>query len=153
MHTYTIGTDVARQLVRANAVAGAAIVGQPGGWSVMLQVGTTKKLLGTQRSDKARTWRSLDSCVQYLRDELSIVNIDHLDATNYTRDGSARVQRPDTTARLKQAHEAAAYDRRFRASVQAGIDDPHPNISGEEVDAHFAKKRADLRKRIAQGHV
>src|SRR3546814_17968970 len=67
MHTQTIGTNVARQLVEANAIGGAAIVGQSGGWSVVLRVGATEKLLGTQRADKPRIWRSLDSCVQYLK--------------------------------------------------------------------------------------
>lgn len=43
------------------------------------------------------------------------------------------------------------YDAWFRAKVQEALDDPRPRIPGEEVEAYFAKKRADLRARIAKG--
>lgn len=41
------------------------------------------------------------------------------------------------------------YDAWFRAQVQEALDDPRPLIPGEEVEAYFAKKRADLRAKIA----
>lgn len=43
------------------------------------------------------------------------------------------------------------YDAWFRARVQEALDDPRPLIPGEEVEAYFAKKRAELRARIAAG--
>ncbi len=43
------------------------------------------------------------------------------------------------------------YDAWFRAKVQEALDDPRPLIPGEEVEAYFAKKRAELRARIAAG--
>ena len=79
MSSQTIDTAMARRLAEASAIGGAAIIGQPGGWSVMLRMGATEKPLGTQRTDRPRTWRSLDTCMDYLRNELRIVRVDRLD--------------------------------------------------------------------------
>lgn len=57
--------------------------------------------------------------------------------------------RPDTTAALKNAHVATAYDKWLKAEVQEAIDDTSPSIPHEEVKQHFAGKREALRKRIA----
>ena len=145
----TIDTLVARRMAETAAIRGASIIGQPGGWSVMLKVGMQEKPLGTQRTDKPRTWRSLDSCVTYLRDELHIVRVDGIDATHYSEASVHTKHRADASDRMKRAHEAAAYDKWFRAQVQEAIDDPHPGIPHEEVAAEFADSRAALRKRIA----
>jgi len=149
MNTHTIDTAMARHMVEAQAIRGASIIGQPGGWSVMLKLGLTEKPLGTQRTDKPRRWRSLDSCVGYLRTELQIVRVDMLDASNYSV-GDADRRRTDTAERMKRTHEAAAYDSWFRAQVQASIDDPLPSIPHEEVMDEFAERRAALRKKIAK---
>ena len=143
----TIDTLVARRMVEAAAIRGAAIIGQPGGWSVVLKVGMQEKPLGTQRTDKPRTWRSLDSCVSYLRDELHIVRIDGIDATHHSEASIHTKRRADASERMKRAHEAAAYDKWFRAQVQESLDDPRPSIPHEEVMAEFAGRRAALRKR------
>ena len=37
------------------------------------------------------------------------------------------------------------YDAWFRAKVQEALDDPRPPISGEDVEAYFAKRRAGLK--------
>ena len=135
MTTHTIDTAMARRMVEASAIRGASIIGQPGGWSVMLKMGMIEKPLGTQRSDKPRTWRSLDTCMAYLRSELSIVRVDTLDASNYSNSDSTRRPRLDAAERMKRAHEAAAYDAWFREQVQAAIEDPRPSIPHEQVMA------------------
>ncbi len=151
MNTHTIDTLLARQMVEAAALRGASIIGQPGGWSVMLKIGKTEKPLGTQRTDKPRTWRSLDSCMAYLRDELQIVRVDGIDASQYSAASVHTKRRADSSARMKAAHEAAAYDKWFRAQVQESLDDPRPSIPHEEVmrdvraliaKAKIAKQRA-----------
>lgn len=151
MNTHTIDTLLARQMVEAAALRGASIIGQPGGWSVMLKIGKTEKPLGTQRTDKPRTWRSLDSCMTYLRDELHIVRVDGIDASQYSAASVHTKRRADSSARMKAAHEAAAYDKWFRAQVQESLDDPRPSIPHEEVmhdvraliaKAKIAKQRA-----------
>ena len=40
------------------------------------------------------------------------------------------------------ASDPAAHDAWFRAKVKEALDDPRPSISQEEVEAHFAKRRA-----------
>ncbi len=154
MGTNTIDTAVARQMVDAKAIRSASIIGQPGGWSVMLKLGMTEKPLGAQRTDKPRMWRSLDTCVQYLRNELQIMRIDMLDASNYSDGGVTRTQRKDTAERMKRAHEAAAYDVWFREQVQEAIDDPAPSIAHAKVmaDAQAVIERAREKKKKNKHH-
>ena len=38
--------------------------------------------------------------------------------------------------------DSQAYDEWFRAKVQEALDDPRPSLSHEEVEAHFAARRA-----------
>ena len=133
MSTHTIDTGMARRMVEASAISGASIIGLPGGWSVMLRLGMAEKPLGTQRTDKPRTWRSLDTCMNFLKNELRIVRVDLLDASNHSVGGVTRSTRADSSERMKRAHEAAAYDSWFRAQVQASIDDQRPSISHEQV--------------------
>jgi hypothetical protein len=117
-HT-TIDTAVARRMVEASAIRGAVIVGLQGGWGVRLKVGMTEKPLGTQRTDKPRTWTSLDTCMAYLRNELKIVRVDGLDASNYSAAPIHTRRRQDTAERMKAAHEAAAYTDWLRDNVGA----------------------------------
>ena len=129
----TIDTLVARRMAENAAIRGASIIGQPGGWSVILKVGMQEKPLGTQRTDKPRTWRSLDSCMTYLREELHIVRVDGIDATDYSEASAHTKHRADASERMKRAHEAAAYDKWFRAQVQESLDDPRPSIPHDQV--------------------
>lgn len=144
----TIDTGLAREMVRAKAIRGASIVGQPGGWSVVLKHGRTSKALAAQRSRRVRVWRSLDRCVDYLKTELGIVQIGALDASRFTR-GVGRQQRPDRAKALQRAHKAAAYDAWLQAEVAASMTDPRPSVPHQEVERRFAAKRANLRRRLA----
>ena len=149
MSDHTIDTAMAKRMVEASAIQGVAIIGQPGGWGVVLKLGMIEKPLGTQRTDKPRLWRSLDRCIDYLKNELHIARFEMLDATNHSDVALKGKTRNDTSARMRHAHEAAAYDKWFREQVQASLDDPRPGIPDEEVKQHFAGKREALRKRIA----
>ncbi|CAM5216406.1 hypothetical protein CDEF62S_00151 [Castellaniella defragrans] len=139
----TIDTATARRLAEAGTIRGVSIIGQPGGWSVMLKMGTLEKPLGGQKTDKPRTWRSLDTLTEYLRKDLSILRIDGVDATHHSSADANRPGRPDAAARMKRAHEAAAYDAWFRAQVDAGIKeaaDPATQwISHEDAMARMHK--------------
>ncbi len=154
MSDHTIDTAMAKRMVETAAIHGAAIIGQPGGWSVMLKLGMTEKPLGSQRGDKPRLWRSLDSCIEYLKNELHIARFDMLDATNYSAvaiDAKARV---DTTGRVQRTH-VAAHDKWFREQVEQAIkeaDDPNTEwVSHKDAKANWSKKRAELVKRIKEG--
>jgi hypothetical protein len=47
----TIDTAKAKRMAAASAIQGASIIGQPGGWTVMLKLGVVEQPLGTQRTD------------------------------------------------------------------------------------------------------
>lgn len=144
----TIDTATARRMAEAGTIRGVSIIGQPGGWSVMLKVGIHEKPLGAQKTDKPRTWRSLDTLTEYLRKDLSIVHIDGVDATHHSSVGVRRPGRPDAAVRMKQVHEAAAYNAWFLAQVDAGIkeaDDPSTQwISNEDAEANMEQLLAVL---------
>lgn len=148
----TIDTAIAKRLVEASAISGASIVGQSGGWSVMLKVGMQEKALGVQRSDKPRLWKSLDRCVDYLKNELQIAHIDMLDATEFSPAPMAGSSKNNASERMRNAHEAAAYDKWLRAQVGQAIeeaDDPSTEwVSHEVIKDDMAKQRAALKARI-----
>jgi len=151
MTTDTIDTAMARKLVNALAIQGASIIGQPGGWSVMLQLGAAQKPLGVQRSNKPRTWRSLDRCVDYLKNELHLSRFDLLDATLHSDGPTPGKPRSDAAQRMRQTHQAAAYDKWFRAEVAQGIqeaDDPATVwLDNNTVMAQSAERRAQWLER------
>ena len=154
MSTHTIDTATVKRLVEARAIRGAAIIGQPGGWSVLLKYGMEERPLGIQRADRPRLWRSLDTCVDYLKEELHIGRIDLVDATGHSGDASLPGKsRPDAAERMRKAFAAAEHDRWFREQVEIGLreaDDPATEwITNETVERERAQWRADLQKRIA----
>ena len=153
MSANTIDTAMAKRMVEAAAIHGAAIIGQPGGWSVILKLGKIEKPLGAQRTDKPRMWRSLDRCVEYLKNELHIARFELLDATNYSDIAIVGGKcRADASARLRNAHEAAGHDKWFREQVELGLaeaDDPNTEwVSNEDANKSWARKRAALVKRV-----
>lgn len=147
----TIDTAMAKQLIQARAIQGASIVGRAGGWSVVLKLGSTQRTLTAQRSKDVRVWRSLDRCVSFMKDELGVALIDQVDASRHAADSPARKTRADAAERLRRAHEAAAHDKWFRSQVEAGLHDLDTGdvLSERAHDAHWAKRRTTLEKRIA----
>lgn len=146
-----IDTAMAKQLARERAIRSASIVGQPGGWSVVLKLEVSEKALAAQRSRHVRVWRSLDRCVAFMRTELGVEQFDQLDASCYAAEGPGRKTRVDAADRMRRAHEAVAHDEWFRAQVGEGLRDLDAGrVVGEAGhDAHWAKRRAALKKRIA----
>jgi len=146
----TIDTTTARRMAETGTIRGAAIIGQPGGWSVMLKMGMVEKPLGAVKTDRPRVWRSVDSLLAYLRKDLQIVKIDGLDATHHKAADVVRRARPDQAARMKRAHEAAAHDAWFQAEVGAAIkeaDDPNTQwVSHADAMADMHKHLDKLEK-------
>ena len=141
----TIDHGTLSRLVEAGAVRGAHIIGQSGGWAVMVKYGMHERPLAAQRSKAVRNFRKFETLVNYLRG-IGIQRFD-VDAANFDP-ATSTTTRPDRSEALKLAHQAAAYDAWFKEQVQASIDDPRPSLTSEEVEAKFAAKRAALRKRI-----
>ena len=135
------------RLVEAGAVRGANVIGLPGGWGIVIQYGMTERALAAKRG-AVRIFRKFETLVGYLR-EIGVTRY-QVDATQFDPVAlKLERHRADASARMKHAHEAAAYDKWFRVQVQAALDDPRLSIPREEVKAEFAKKRDLLRKRVA----
>lgn len=141
----TIDHGTFARLVEAGAVRGARIVGQKGGWAVLVSYGTAERPLAAQRSRRVRVWRKFETLVGYLR-EIGIAKFD-VDAVNFAPD-QLRATRPDRAEALRRAHAAAEHDVWFRTEVQAALieaDDPATQwVSHEEAKAEWAQRRLEL---------
>ena len=143
----TIDHSTLTKLVEVGTVRAARVVGQDGGWGVIVKDRKTERSLAAQRG-QVRLFRKLETVVAYLK-SIGIGRFD-VDAINYDPARTDR-RRPDRTEALKQTHEAAAYDKWFREQVQAARDDPRPSVAHDEVSARWAKKRAQLVKKAKTG--
>lgn len=142
--TDTIDHTTLSRLVEAGAVRGAHIVGQSGGWAVLVKYGMTERPLAAQRSRQVRLFRKFETLVAYLK-RIGIARFD-VDATSYDTESITTARRPDRADALKRAHEAAAHDTWLREQVQASLDDPRPSLSDEAARAHFASRKEALRQ-------
>jgi hypothetical protein len=154
MHPQTIDHTTLSRLAEAGAVRSAHIVGQAGGWGVLVKYGMTERVLAAQRSREVRLFRNFETLVSYLKG-IGIAKFE-VDAVHYAaKDSTSGRKRPDSAAKMKHAHEAAAYDKWLRAEVGAAImeaDDPNTNwVSNEDANNTWAKKRAELTQ-LAGGH-
>lgn len=142
----TIDHVTLSRLVEANAVNGANIIGQPGGWGVVIKYGMTERALAAKRGT-VRVFRKFETLVGYLKG-IGVAKY-QVDATGFDPAALKLTRRSVVaTERMKNAHQAAAYDKWFREQVQEAIDDPRPAIPSAEVKKHFAAKRKELQKRI-----
>jgi hypothetical protein len=145
MTAETIDHTTLSKLAEAGAVRSAHVVGQAGGWGILVKYGMTERALAAQRSHQVRIFRKFETLVNYLKG-VGIARFD-VDTANYDPASLATARtRPDSAAKLKIAHEAAAYDVWFREQVQASIDDPRPSISDNEARLMFAARKAALRQ-------
>ena len=142
MAAETIDHGTLSRLVEAGAVRGACIVGQRGGWAVLVKYGMTERALAAQRSRQVRLFRKFETLVSYLK-TIGIARFD-VDAVNYDPKTTSMTRRPDRSEALKRAHEAAAYDVWFREQVQTSIDDPRPSVPHSDIAAEWAGERAAL---------
>jgi hypothetical protein len=120
------------------------VVGKAGGWGVIVKCGGTVRPLAAQRG-KVRLFSKLETVAAYLKG-IGIARFD-VNVEGYDSE-RARRARPDRAAALKRAHAAAAYDKWFRSQVQGALDDPRPSIPHADVSARWAKKRAQLLKKV-----
>lgn len=108
--------------MEARALSGASIVGQPGGWSVLLKFGMEERPLGIRRADRPRLWWSLDTCVDYLNEELHIGRIDLLESAQCSATTPLPGKsRPDAAEQMRKAFADAEHDAWFRELVEIGM--------------------------------
>lgn len=142
-HTDTIDQATLEHLIEAGAVRTANIVGQPGGWEIVVQYGRTERALSAKRG-AVRIFRKLDTLANYLKG-LGIASF-QVDSSQF--DAQAfKAERTNVAAseRLKSAHEAAAYKSWLTKEVQEAIDDPRPSIPHDEVMAEMDADIAALK--------
>lgn len=147
----TIDRTTLEHLVAAGAVKGASIVGQPGGWGVVVHYGLTERVLAARRG-AIRNFKKFETLVDYLK-SIGLAKY-QVDATEYvpTAPPSDR-KRTDAAERMKNAHAAAAYKGWLTKEVQEAIDDPRPSVSHAQVAAEWKVERAALAKQVkSAGH-
>jgi len=148
----TIDQNTLARLVEAGAVRGASIIGQPGGWGVVVQYGMTERALAAKRG-AVRNFARFETLVGYLK-KIGIAKY-QVDATQYDPVTVKEERfRENAAERMRHAHEAAAHDKWFRGQVEQALqeaDDPATVwLSNEEVKAHSAARRAEWLKRAGQ---
>ena len=145
----TIDHNTLAHLVEAGAVRGADVIGQAGGWGVIIKYGMTERALAARRG-AVRNFKKFETLVSYLKG-IGIAEY-RVNAANYDPVLKGHSSRPDATARMKNAHQAAAYNKWFIEQVEEGLreaDDPNTiMVPHEEVKKQFAAKRRELEKRI-----
>jgi hypothetical protein len=146
----TIDHVTLSRLVAAEAVSSARIIGQPGGWGIVIKFGVTERALAAKRGS-VRIFRKFETLVAYLK-AMGVFKYE-VDATGFDPAALKSTSRAEVaSARMTATHDAAAYDKWFREQVtQAQIEADDPNtqwISNEDVMKHFSAKRDELRLRI-----
>lgn len=92
------------RLVEAEAVKGANVVGQPGGWGILIKYGMKERPL-VSRSGRLRIFKRFETLVTYLKD-IGIFKY-NVDASDYDPKATKNtVVRPDASSRLKRAFQA-----------------------------------------------
>jgi hypothetical protein len=140
-----------RTLVEAQAIRGATILGQPGGWAVLVRYGTSERAVAAQRARRPRLWRNLNTAAAFVRDDLGVTRFD-VDTMDHQPEANER-RRPDQAAALRRTHAAAAHDAWFRAEVEKAIaeaDAPDAIwIPHEEVGEDMRRQREAIEARLA----
>jgi hypothetical protein len=138
-----------QDLVKVHAIQSATILGQPGGWAVLVRHGVAEQVVAAQRARKPRLWRNLNTAAAYVRDELGLPRFE-VDTVAYDPD-AARRTRPDQVERLRLQREAIAHDSWFRSQVRQALDGmengTNPVVEDDEVQARLGVLKADLARR------
>jgi hypothetical protein len=144
----TIDRATLVNLIQAGAVHEASIIGQPGGWEVVVSYGKVSRALAVKEG-QVRIFRKLDTLDSFLRG----IGLPQYQVDGRQFDAQAfKATRTNAAAseRLKRAHDAAAYDKWFSAEIDEAIkeaDDPATIwVSNEDAKAVWAKRRAELVK-------
>jgi hypothetical protein len=143
---HTIDHVTLERLAEAGVVRGANIMGQSGGWGVVIQYGKNERALAAKRG-AVRVFRKFETLVSYLK-SMGIARY-QVDASDFDPVAiKTGRKRADAAERMKNAHEAAAYKGWLTQQVQEAIDDPRPGVPHDEVAAEWARERAILVKQI-----
>lgn len=155
MDAETIDHATLSHLAEAGALRETRVVGQAGGWAVMVRYGASERALAAQRSGKVRLFKHLETLVSYLKG-VGVSSFE-VDSAGYSPETSGSRARPDRAEAMRNAHQASAHDAWFRAEVQIALSEAdHPETqwtSNEDAKATWAKKRCELSARTTAGAV
>lgn len=137
-------------LVRTGTVRETQVLGQPGGWAILVKTGMIEQLLAATRSGKPRLFKQLHSLIDYLR-EIGIVKFS-VDAANWAPE-MFKTRRPDKAEEMRNLHAAGqAYEdwlqRELAASEREAADPktqwiPHAQIRAESLARRNARPVVD----------
>ena len=137
----TIDRTTLEHLVEAGAVKGASIVGQPGGWGVVVHYGLTERVLAARRG-AIRKFKKFETLVDYLK-SIGLAKY-QVDATEYEPVAPASDRkRTDAAERMKDAHAAVAYRNWLEGKVNAARDGLADGSNKPIPDAEWAAERAE----------
>jgi hypothetical protein len=148
--------DQLRAAAAAGGVLSVTLRGKGAGFIVSIETRRGEVALVKTRGKETRRFADPRKALLLLR-EVGIQDA-RIDARDWRPEEaeSEKTSRPDRRQALKAAHEAAEHDRWFRTQVKEAIreaDDPNTQwVSHEEAQASWAKKRAELLKRIEGGN-
>jgi hypothetical protein len=131
MTAETIDHATLTKLAQAGLVLSTHVVGRNGGWGIVVKYGAAERTLAAQRSQQIRTFRKLETLVDYLKG-VGISRFD-VDTLGYDANHADTTKRPDRAAALKDAHQAAAYTKWLKAEIQEAIDDTSPTVPHDEA--------------------
>jgi hypothetical protein len=136
--------------VTAGTVLSAHVIGQPGGWGIVVKEGSMSRTLAARRGS-TRLFRRLETLVDYLKG----IGLDRfeIDASGYPS-ASLSLRRPNNTERTERADEMADHDRWFRTQVKNTLEGVERGavrlVPDDEHRARWRQKRADLLTRSRQ---
>ena len=134
------------QLAEAGSIDGTQVVGQAGGWAVVVSYGANERILSAQRSQSARVFKKLDTLVSYLK-EIGITKFD-VDTIGFDAHAGVQRTRPDRADTLRAAHEAASHDLWFREQVRRALSDADSGtaewVTHDAAALGWAEKRKAL---------
>lgn len=131
MAAETIDHTTLTKLAEAGVVRSAHVVGQDGGWGLVVKYGVTERSLAAQRSQQVRIFRKLETLVAYLKG-VGIPRFE-VDAVHYDPNSASAARRPDRAVAMKDAHAAAAYTKWLKVEIQEALDDPSPSVPHDEA--------------------
>lgn len=129
MATETIDHATLTKLAEDGVLHSAQVVGQDGGWGILVKYGTTERALANQSSQQVRIFQKLETLVQYLKG-IGILRFE-VDAVNYDAQACSG-NSPDPDA-MEAVQAASTYTQWLKAEVQEALDDTSPTIAHDEA--------------------
>ncbi len=149
---YTLTLEQLRTTNKAGGIVGVTLKALGGVFFV--EIGTKNGEAAMLSKARSKEPRSFSNPIQalYLLRKLGLF-VGDFDTVGWNPEQKRITRtRPDRAEALKRTHQAAEHDKWFRAQVEEALeeaDDPNTKwISHEDAKASWAKKRAELMKRI-----